>query len=65
MNYPACNGACRQGHAACNCDPYANEPSPRLVRWLDENPGLASVAAVFFILLVLGIGGAIDHGGVL
>jgi hypothetical protein len=70
---------CSLGRESCNCvggpvagnqgrvpyafDPYANEPSPRLVAWLDRHPVLAPVLMVAFILLALGVGGWIDHGG--
>jgi len=64
MSAPRCSGFCHQGRAACSCDPYANEPAPRFVRWLDEHPRLSQVLGLAFVLLVLGVGGVID-GGVL
>ena len=46
----------------CACDPYQDEPSPRLVKWLDDNPVLAPVLMVGFLLLTLVIGGLLDGG---
>ncbi len=57
-------GTCNQGRNNCQCDPYAHELAPRFVRWLDENPRLSQFLGLAFVLLVLGVGGAID-GGVL
>jgi hypothetical protein len=62
MNYPKCSGYCQQGRIPCACDPYQDEPSPRLVRWLDEHPMLAPVLMVAFLLLTLVIGGLLDGG---
>lgn len=62
MNTPHCSGYCQQGRIPCACDPYANEPSPRLARWIDEHPTLAPVLMVGFLLLTLVIGGLLDGG---
>jgi hypothetical protein len=51
-----------QGRVPYAFDPYADEPAPWLVRWMDRNPNLAPVLMVAFVLLVLGIGGWIDGG---
>lgn len=55
-------GTCNQGRTGCKCDPYRDELAPRFVRWLDENPRLSQVLGLAFVLLVLGVGGAIDGG---
>lgn len=62
MKAPQCSGYCQQGRIPCACDPYANEIAPRFVKWLDDHPTLAPILIVAFVLLVLGIGGAIDGG---
>lgn len=75
---PRCGGFCNQGRAGCDCqpmpaeactelgaqpsDPYADELLPGFVRWIDTHPTLAAWACIAFLLLVLGIGGFIDHG---
>lgn len=77
INTLGCAGNCNQGRAACDCqpmpaeacsefltplDPYEDELFPGFARWLDEHPIASGAACLFFLLLVLGIGGAIDHG---
>ena len=57
-----CNGNCNQGRA-CNCSvrmpavpvhvvdrAYDDQPSPRVARWLDENPRLGTAALVMALL---------------
>lgn len=77
INTLGCAGTCNQGRTECNCrpmpaeacsefltplDPYQDELFPEFVRWIDEHPRASLVAGLFFVLLVLGIGGALDHG---
>ena len=62
MKAPQCSGPCAQGRLPCACDPYRDEPSPRLVKWLDDHPVLAPVLMVGFLLLTLVVGGLLDGG---
>lgn len=69
---------CALGRTSCNCcpmpaeacseflspepDPYEHELFPAFTKWLDTHPKTAQALLLAFILLALGIGGAIDHG---